>query len=197
MARVRCRHRVARRSFARVCSDTPTGNGAEAGDSRGDWSPPTRGRVFGEFWWRSLALATAGGGVIGFVVGPVFIIDWGGSSDTVQAAIAAAPFGAFIGAALGFLLGVLAGIAIGAVGAVWLVPYRGEARTRRTLRATALVSVGMWSLVYRDATRLIFLAIVVPSLVGAWWMSPWVGGWYFKWMSEAASHVRARGATPH
>jgi hypothetical protein len=180
-----------------VSSDTPEGNRAEVDEARGDWSPPTRGRVFGEFWWRSLALATAGGGVIGFVVGPLFIIDWGGSGDTVQAAIVAAPFGAIIGAALGLLLGALAGIAIGAVGAFWLVPYRGEVRTRRALRATAFISVGMWSLVYRDETALIFLAIVVPSLVGAWWISPWVGGWYFKWMSEATSRTRASGATPH
>jgi hypothetical protein len=141
-------------------------------------------------------LAAAGGGVIGFFVGPAFIIDWGGSDDTVQAAILAAPLGAVIGAAVGLLLGMLAGLVMGTVGAIWLVPYRGEVTTRRSLRATALISVGMWSTVYRGGTTFVLLAIAVPSLVGAWWMSPWVGGWYSNWMRESPSRRRSSGTTP-
>jgi hypothetical protein len=159
------------------------------------WSPPTKGRVFGEFWWRSLALATAGGGVIGLPVGPLFIIDWGGSDNTLAAAVAAVPLGALVGASFGFLLGILAGIVIGAIGAICLTPYRGPTATTGTLRATALVSVGCWSFLFRDATALVFCAIVVPSLVGAWWMSPWVGSWYLRWMSEAPGPLK-RGTPP-
>jgi hypothetical protein len=160
------------------------------------WSPPTRGRVFGEFWWRSLALATTGGGVIGLLVGPLFIIEWGGSDGTVAAAVAAVPLGAIFGAVFGFLLGMLAGVVMGAVGALWLHPYRGPAATKGTLRATALLSVSLWSLVYRDLEALTLCAIVIPSFIGAWWMAPWVGGWYLKWMSEAPRNAPQGGATP-
>lgn len=178
-------------------SDTSEGTGAHIAQPHDAWSAPTRARVFGELWWRSLALTAAGGGVIGFCVGPLFIIDWGGSRDTVQAAIVAAPFGAGVGAAMGVMLGILIGVVMGAVGAIWLVPYRGEVRTRGSLRLTALISVGAWTTLFHDQSALIFVAIAAPSLVGAWWMSPWVGSWYCNWMSESPPFPGpARAATP-
>jgi hypothetical protein len=155
-----------------------------------DLGPPGPGRVFGEFWWRSLALATAGGCGIGFVVGPVFILAESDADRTLLVGIYAAVAGAVIGAAIGVLLGILAGVAIGAVGAIWLVPYRGKTTTTRTLRVAAIATVALWfpllshENVYSDLTSWDFLAIVVPSLAGAWYVAPWVGGWYVDRMRE-------------
>lgn len=170
-------------------SDASDGTSAHIAEPHDAWSAPTRARVFGELWWRSLALTTAGGAAIGFCIGPLFIIDWGGSGDTVQAVIAAAPFGAGVGAAMGVMLGIVTGVVMGAVGAIWLVPYRGEVRTRGSLRLTALISVATWTSLFRDQSAWMFVAIAAPSLVGAWWMSPWVGGWYSRWMSESSSRT--------
>lgn len=146
--------------------------------------------MFGEFWWRSLALSTAGGCVIGFVVGPVFILVGSDADRTLLVAIYAAVVGAVIGAAVGVLLGILAGVAIGAVGAIWLVPYRGKTTTTRTLRGAAMTSVALWfpllawENVYSDLTSFDLWAIVVPALAGAWYVAPWVGGWYIDRMRD-------------
>ena len=164
----------------------PVGIPAERGR---DLAPPGPGRVFGEFWWRSLALATAGGCVIGFVVGPVLLAR-GGADLTLEVVSVAAIVGAVIGSTVGVMLGMLAGVAMGAVGAIWLVPYRGKTTTARTLRAVAMTSVALWfpvlarQNVYSDIASFDLWAIVVPALAGAWYVAPWVGGWYVDHMRE-------------
>jgi hypothetical protein len=167
-----------------VDSDTPDAlaTGTTAYERR-DLGPPGPGRVFGEFWWRSLALATAGGCVIGFVVGPVFILVGSDADRTLPVAIYAAVVGAVVGAAVGVMLGILAGVVMGAVGAIWLVPYRGKPTTTRTLRVVWFPLLAQEN-VYSDLTGFDLWAIVVPALAGAWYVAPWVGGWYVDRMRE-------------
>jgi hypothetical protein len=137
-----------------------------------------------------LALATAGGFTIGFVVGPVSILAKSDADQKILTAILAMALGAGIGAAVGVMLGMLAGLVIGAVGAIWLVPYRGNATTNWTLRLAATATVAMWFMllaqenVYSAPTSFDFWAIDIPALAGAWYVSPWVGGWYVDRMRE-------------
>ena len=155
-----------------------------------DLGPPGPGRVFGEFWWRSLALATAGGCVIGFVVGPVLILAWSDADLALPVALYAAVVGAVIGAVVGVMLGMVAGVVMGAVGAIWLVPFRGKTTTTRTLRVVATATVALCfpllaqENVYSDLTSFDLWAIFGPALAGAWCVAPWVGGWYVDRMRE-------------
>jgi hypothetical protein len=139
--------------------------------------------VLGEVWIRSVAIAAAGGGVIGLVGFPttVWIRDSSGlSTEYIPLAIIAATAGVFVGLALGGLAGFLLGV----VGACSLVPYRGVAANKWTMRlgATALAAGWFpfltWGNVYGDASVGGLVGIFVPSLAGAWWLGPKVITWY-------------------
>lgn len=92
---------------------------------------------------------------------------------------------------------------MGAAGAMWLVPYPGEASARWTLRVVAVVSIAVASLLLMlwagslagIAGLALGAIIVVPSLVGAWWLSPWVGRWYIDRMRGRDDGVSDAGAT--
>lgn len=180
--------------------DTPSAlpESMTAYESR-DLEAPGPGRVFGEFWWRSVALSVAGGCVVGFTAGP-FVVFAGSHADrTLPVAISAAWVGAVVGAACGVVLGVPAGVVLGVVGATWLVPYRGKTTTNITLRLLAVAIVALWfpllyqDNLYNDLTSVALWVVAVPGLVGAWCVAPWVAGWYVDRMA-APGVVRVPGA---
>ena len=157
-----------------------------------DLGPPTRSRVFGEFLLRSLILALGGGAALGSVFGPIFLSVW--MDPGFETAWLAAVAGGVAGAIYGTIFGVVAGLVMGAVGAAWLVPYRGVRVTIRTVRLLAVTVTALWTSwiipVDLEHPWRALLVVTLPASVGALLLSPWVARWYVRRMPESSN-------TPH
>lgn len=151
---------------------------------------PGRVSVFGEVWLWSTVLTVVGGAVIGAVGFPlsVFIGSW--PPEDVGTVVLTIWIGLIGGLVCGLLLGPPAGVVLGLFVALVLVPYRGAAITTLMVRAVATLLVVvpfvlvLGSHLWEGPRGSGFWLMVVPSVLGAWWISPLATRSYIARMSD-------------
>ena len=146
---------------------------------------PARGFVFGQILWRAIAIATPVGAAYGAAVAVLVAIEIGGWSAVLGIAI----IGLFVGAFVGFLVGVVVGPVSGAVGAFFLVPYRGRGATVMAVRISSFAVVTALPLLLFGADvrgwRSQDWWIVSMPIGATWFLSPWLVRWYVDAMSDS------------
>ncbi len=146
--------------------------------------PVSRGAVFGHVLWRVAAVCIAGGAAVGFLLIAALLVFPDDSGD--GRAFSFLLVGPLFGGILGAMLSVVAGPTIAGVCAGVLVPYRGRAKTLLTVRLLAMGLVALFLLVLLSGAVLdvgvvlVLAGLTAVSLAGAWFLSPWVIGWYIR-----------------
>ena len=124
-----------------------------------------------------------GGAVVGFLLIAVLLAFPDDGSDGGGTFLLIGPM---VGAILGAMLAVVAAPTIAGICAGVLVPYPGRKKTLLIVRLQAVGLVALFLLLLLsgavlDVGVIVFMAgIMVVSLAGAWFLSPWVINWYIE-----------------
>lgn len=138
--------------------------------------------MFGHVLWRVAVVCIAGGVAVGFLLIAALLVFPDDTGD--GRAFSFLLVGPLFGGILGAMLSVVAGPTIAGVCAGVLLPYRGRAKTLLTVRLLAMGLVVLFLLVLLSGAVLdvgvVLAGLTAVSLAGAWFLSPWVIGWYIR-----------------
>jgi hypothetical protein len=155
----------------------------------GSAEPPTAGQVFGEVWWRSMALATLAGGIFGAIVaGVVASPGYAEGADLVVVYVQLLLLGVVFGCVMGLLLGISVGFVLACILAARLIPFRGAPATRLEARAWATLLVAAWLAVFDSVTAWTSSAAGFAfwsglPIVATWFVAPLATNWYVRRMT--------------
>ena len=157
--------------------------------------------MFGQVVWRVAVACIGGGAVVGFLLIAVLLAFPDGDDDPAFTFLLVGPL---VGGILGAMLAVVAAPTIAGICAGVLVPYPGRAKSLLTVRLLGMGLVALFLLLLLSGAVLdvgvivLMTGIVVVSLAGAWFLSPWVINWYIRRCEDAApatGHAGSRGTS--